>query len=488
MAVGVKHLIWDNEKDILHPEKARWLPNVPGTLENAAVRLVDARSGNRIYVRQYADKTKHMVVVDPAGKVEDQKPFRGGLVTQFPYAGEGHQDSMMIDWERVKGEGSLQGGPNPSRPASAVPGPRQEEFRHDDMTSDREVKERYGVEPLRNPADTDRRRLSNRENPTAHETGVAEAPGSRKRYSRRSGEEKYPGPPLSREALERYAMQLMGNARNKPELVVVEKVSDLPFEAPEDAKGALRRDVMYLVSEQISGAEDANEVVLHEFVGHFGLRGFFGSSLDGALHAIHENNPPVKQYAVEWRLSNKDFQGRTGMSDAGYYYRSIEEAMARMAQENKPFNSARRLLSTVRSLLRKIGLTRVADTLEAKSNTEALTMLHKAKLYIRKGMTAGSKIPEPLYPYFVAVRHGSPHKLDKFSTSRIGPGEGTQANGYGLHLAAGHAGLSAWNPEDVQRIFKGRPSWHTTSRLSASFGHAFNSRGDFDARGHACSR
>lgn len=166
VSARVKHLIWDNDKNILHAKKAEWLPSVPETLRNAAVRIVDQRSGNRIYVRQYVDGTKHMVVVSPDGIVEEQRPFKGWLITQFPYAGEGHQDSMVIDWERGKGEGNLQEGPNPSRtaslslgseqlvnglgrsqenpnptpPVSAVPGPRQEEFQKNNIAGLENVK------------------------------------------------------------------------------------------------------------------------------------------------------------------------------------------------------------------------------------------------------------------------------------------------------------------------------------------------------------
>lgn len=144
----------------------------------------------------------------------------------------------------------------------------------------------------------------------------------------------------------------------------------------------------------------------------------------------------VQKYAAEWKAENTDFQKQIGMSDSAYYYRAIEEAMAKMAQENKPFTFADRLLSSVQSLLRNIGLNKLANKLEVKTNAEALAMLHKANLYIRKGMSKDtSKIPEPLYPFFVTAWHGSPHTFDKFSTDKIGTGEGAQAYGYGLYFA-----------------------------------------------------
>jgi len=244
------------------------------------------------------------------------------------------------------------------------------------------------------------------------------------------------GKPLTKDELEQYARDLLGDSINRSVLDVVEKVSDLPFNAPEDARGVLRNGTMYLVTEQIALPEDAKEVVLHEFVGHFGLRGFFGSTLDSALLDIHENNPLVRQYAAEWKAANLDFQKQYGMTDEEYYYRSIEEAMAKMAQEDKPFTFAKRLLSSVQSLLRNISMNHLANSLEAKTNAEALTMLHKANLYIKKGMTNDkSRLPEPLYPFFMTAWHGSPHAFDRFSADKIGTGEGAQVYGYGLYFA-----------------------------------------------------
>jgi len=99
MAARVRHLIFDHDASKVNGEKLAWLPNVTATVENAAVRLVDGESGNRIYVRAYQDGTKHMVVVRPDGVVDAQGPFTGSLITQFPKGGV-KQQGMTIDWVR----------------------------------------------------------------------------------------------------------------------------------------------------------------------------------------------------------------------------------------------------------------------------------------------------------------------------------------------------------------------------------------------------
>ena len=83
----------------------------------------------------------------------------------------------------------------------------------------------------------------------------------------------------------------MDDAKNQPELVVVEKVSELPFDALDDTKAVLHLGKMFLVRESIAGPVDACGAIFHEFVGHFGLRGFFGDRLNQALDRIHVNNP-----------------------------------------------------------------------------------------------------------------------------------------------------------------------------------------------------
>lgn len=65
----------DRDTGQVDANKLMWLPSVAMTLEGAAVRLVDTRSGYRIFVRAYQSGQKHMVVVNPDGVVDSQKPF-----------------------------------------------------------------------------------------------------------------------------------------------------------------------------------------------------------------------------------------------------------------------------------------------------------------------------------------------------------------------------------------------------------------------------
>jgi hypothetical protein len=93
------HMVSNNEDLHFNTLKAQWVPMVPLTLENAAVRLKDNRNKNRIFVRAYHDGTKHMVVVTPDGLAVGQGAFTGSLATQFPYTG-GKAKDFAIEWVR----------------------------------------------------------------------------------------------------------------------------------------------------------------------------------------------------------------------------------------------------------------------------------------------------------------------------------------------------------------------------------------------------
>ena len=141
LGARVRHLIFDNEGRRLDASKAEWLPMVPDTLANAQLRLVDAVSGNRLYARQYADGTKHLVVVAPDGTVREQMPFEGSLISQFPDLPPSRHGQMVIDWVRGEtGFGRSQGNPAPTPAGSTSPGSRQPEFQGKGTPSTGDVK------------------------------------------------------------------------------------------------------------------------------------------------------------------------------------------------------------------------------------------------------------------------------------------------------------------------------------------------------------
>lgn len=190
--------------------------------------------------------------------------------------------------------------------------------------------------------------------------------------------------------------------RNPPLTKYVATVADLPFPAPADTAGVFWDGKVWMVAANITSAEHAREVFAHEALGHYGLRGFFGAMLDGALAAIHDRNPRVRQSVVEWKARNADvietYKSKYGMSDADVQSLAIEEAMSNWAQERGPIKGALRLLSLVQRAIRAMGMKAWANTLEAKTNAEALTMLQKARMFVRDGTKLKAPKVDAIYP------------------------------------------------------------------------------------------
>ncbi|WAV99663.1 strawberry notch C-terminal domain-containing protein [Oxalobacter aliiformigenes] len=193
----------------------------------------------------------------------------------------------------------------------------------------------------------------------------------------------------------RIADDLAREYKNAPELVVVEKASDLPFDAPDDAKGAYINGRCFLVASNLDTAEDARITFAHEVIGHYGLNGFFGQTVHVALGDILLHNKNVQAAAKRWIEKNQDYltkvkedQKDTWTSEQFRQWRknrATEEALAEMAQRGEKVTGVKKLVYAIQKILRAIGLGNLANKLESKTDAEALMALHKAELFVRSG-------------------------------------------------------------------------------------------------------
>ncbi len=230
------------------------------------------------------------------------------------------------------------------------------------------------------------------------------------------------GAGLTIEQVEATYQQVTDGLKNAPLGKVVQSTADLPFDAPADVKGVFWKGSVYLVAdnlgpvvrqgETISPVQVIRETIAHEMIGHYGLRGFFGATLDAVLNRIHASNPRVQMLAYKWKQANLDliaeWKAKYGMTDAQVKARSIEEALAGMAEKGEKLNGWNSLAATLQTLLRKMGATKWADSLEAKTDAEALLALKQAEMFVKRGLTQASKIPDAAYPLFVRASNQPP--------------------------------------------------------------------------------
>jgi hypothetical protein len=144
--------------------------------------------------------------------------------------------------------------------------------------------------------------------------------------------------------LREFTEKYLKNAQQRPGLIVVNEVADLPFDAPDDIPGAYFKGGMYLNTGNVDDAAHAREVIAHEIIGHFGLNGFFGTALNHALYVVHNKNLLVQRYTNEWITGDLDVIKKLNLNAKEIHYRAIVEAMARMAQEGLKSSSTHTLL------------------------------------------------------------------------------------------------------------------------------------------------
>lgn len=176
---------------------------------------------------------------------------------------------------------------------------------------------------------------------------------------------------------------------------------------------------VYLLADNLSSPEAAQRVLLHEVIGHFGLRSILGKDLDAVLRQVYD----VKRKEV---LAMAEARGLDLNTERGRLL-AAEEVLATMAGENQGQGFLRRTYAALRNFLRKMGFTlnlNDADLRQLIADSARFVTTGKGEVSFVGGGVLKS-----------AAWHGSPHAFDKFSTAHIGTGEGAQAYGYGLYFA-----------------------------------------------------
>lgn len=216
--------------------------------------------------------------------------------------------------------------------------------------------------------------------------------------------------------------QLTDGMKNAPLGKFVQSTSDLPFDAPSDVKGVFWRGSIYLVADnlgpvvhggnEVIDASVIRETIAHEMIGHYGLRGFFGASLDSVLNRIHTNNLRVQKIAYLWKQKNQEliteWKEKYNVTDSWVKARSIEEALATMAEKGEKLKGWKSLAASLQILLRKMGATKWANSLEAKTDAEALLALKQAEMFVKRGVTSATPIPDAAYPLFARANIQQP--------------------------------------------------------------------------------
>jgi hypothetical protein len=148
---------------------------------------------------------------------------------------------------------------------------------------------------------------------------------------------------------------------NAPEVVVAENMDDLtiPQEVRDHNKEAVAKGAKgspqgfyykgkaYVIADSIGSTNEAVEALMHEALGHFGLRGVFGPKMETVLRDVIKNRrTEVESKAEQYGLDPKNDKD---MLEAA------EEVLAVMAQTKPGLPFVKRALAVIRNFLRDLG-------------------------------------------------------------------------------------------------------------------------------------
>lgn len=219
---------------------------------------------------------------------------------------------------------------------------------------------------------------------------------------------------------------------------------ELGFEMPSDILGVHYQGQISLIAENLKTPEAVEFTLWHEAF-HAGAdaiersEGF--NAFADALRRVAMSNPNVRRAAFVWRekygSDEADMLRQFGVSEADIPNRvllkSWEEAIADISGANPNLRNLDRLVAALQTLLRKLGLERLAAWMEGKTNAEVLALIRRA----REALTpeGAMVLRGDAAPAMHRAWHGSPHNFTTFSLDHIGTGEGAHAYGWGLYFA-----------------------------------------------------
>jgi hypothetical protein len=185
------------------------------------------------------------------------------------------------------------------------------------------------------------------------------AQASKPRFMRQG---KKPRPSIGRAKVVAIIEAIKARWSNAPEVVVAENINDpaVPTELQEADREAVARGAtgipagvfykgkVYIFADQMTSTKDVVNTLLHEALGHYGLRGVFGKGLKPILEQVARDFPNEMQ-ALKKKYG-LDYSKPKDVAEAA------EEVLANLAATKPNMGIVQRAIAAVRRGLRSIGI------------------------------------------------------------------------------------------------------------------------------------
>lgn len=168
---------------------------------------------------------------------------------------------------------------------------------------------------------------------------------------------------LSIQEAESIRDELMQDWKGAPDVIIRNSISEFPpalqraiaeAGAQGDMRGVLWRDNVYLLASRIPDRARMEQVILHEVIGHYGLRKMLGKDMERVLNQIwisHGGKGRAK-YIID-----RYFPDGFDVNNKEHRHIVAEELIAHLAEQNRGQTLVQRAVAIIREGLRKLGFT-----------------------------------------------------------------------------------------------------------------------------------
>ena len=169
-----------------------------------------------------------------------------------------------------------------------------------------------------------------------------------------------------------------------------------------EAEGFIYQGKVYLVADQLGTLEDATRTLFHEALGHYGLKGVFGNSLDGILGQIvrtrlREVVAKAREYGLMPDNMPKDAPLAEQLKALGEKGRmtAAEEILAEMAQDHPELGFVKRSVAAIRQWLR--GHVPGLSNIKLTDDEIIHSYILPARGWVKNGKRSAQTQIEPMY-------------------------------------------------------------------------------------------
>ncbi len=249
----------------------------------------------------------------------------------------------------------------------------------------------------------------------------------------------------------RIANVLMKNWKGRPPMIVAEEIGEFPNAlqaeiyragAENDMRAVFWDNKVYVLAPRIPNRRALEEVILHETIGHYGLRRMMGDNLKMLLERVYRDLGDSRQAS---QLKKTYFGGNFNPSNQAHRLTIAEELIAHLAESGRHQYRTlfERILTVVRNSLRRMGF-----TIEI-TERDLLALLDGADKVVRSG---GISVPSSSDIYFSRADQTNSEAFNKwFGDSKV-------VDERGQPLVVYHGTRDVFDEFDMAHAGKNTPS------------------------------